>query len=177
MLNPIEKFKRSILHLNRSLHHWYDYDGVCFAINSWPAFDCKGLRFKFEVIGRFNESDIRKGVKSFVVTGTLQKLASHINVYIWKEIILFQDTPTSLLSYNFPISYISLTALSWKISHIDSSPKEGYIDFIKESDWTPYVERPIAGWKNIWSNFITVFAVVFLRITFWRQSSYYKALI
>ncbi len=25
MLNPIEKFKRSILHLNRSLHHWYLY--------------------------------------------------------------------------------------------------------------------------------------------------------
>ncbi len=23
MLNPIEKFKRSILHLNRSLHHWH----------------------------------------------------------------------------------------------------------------------------------------------------------
>ncbi len=27
MLNTIEKFKRSILHLNRSLHHWYSSPG------------------------------------------------------------------------------------------------------------------------------------------------------
>ncbi len=31
MLNPIEKFKRSILHLNRALHHWISVDGLwCF---------------------------------------------------------------------------------------------------------------------------------------------------
>ncbi len=29
MLNPIEKFKRSILHLNRSLHHWYRLMSWC----------------------------------------------------------------------------------------------------------------------------------------------------
>ncbi len=73
----------------------------------------------------------------------------------------------------------------------------------KESDWKSYVERPIAGWKNIWNTFIAVFALVFLRIqmeffhavfcvtlsyellhssknllniTFWSQSSYYAAL-
>ena len=34
----------------------------------------------------------------------------------------------------------------------------------KESDWKSYVERPIADWKNIWNTFITVFAVVFLRM-------------
>ncbi len=31
MLNPIEKFKRSILHLIRSLHHWYYIPCTCLS--------------------------------------------------------------------------------------------------------------------------------------------------
>ncbi len=34
----------------------------------------------------------------------------------------------------------------------------------KESDFKSNVERPIAGWKNIWNTSIAVFAMVFLRV-------------
>ncbi len=33
MLNPIEKFKRSILHLNTSLHHRFDFHLDCILYN------------------------------------------------------------------------------------------------------------------------------------------------
>ncbi len=61
MLNPIEKFKRSILHLNKSLHHCKDcskptemmmYSGVSYSVQSR------------EVLLDRNITDISKSYKS-----------------------------------------------------------------------------------------------------------------
>ncbi len=47
MLNPIEQFKRSILHLNRCLHHWY---------YRWKWFHRKGskLLLKLQLLQKFD---------------------------------------------------------------------------------------------------------------------------
>ncbi len=54
MLNPIEKFKRSILHLNKSLHHW-------FAIISW-----KGLEIKIKLSLSFETNFVLQETLNFM---------------------------------------------------------------------------------------------------------------
>ncbi len=71
---------------------------------------------------------------------------------------------TRMLAYQWNIMEPCQLSLSWYIKETHSQQKE--------SDWKSYVERPIAGWKNIWNIVIVVFAVVF-----YRQDGYYRTLI